>query len=288
MPPKAARTAYGPMVQVAIEQRWPRDRRIVDDELAFRLLPANLRAMIRVLQWPPVYFPFMGMTDRISRGVRGGLLCRKRYIDDKLKEALAGGIGTVVILGAGWDDRAFRVPEGVRVFEVDLPENIDAKAETIVRMFGGVPGHVRLAAVDFTRQDVGAELRKAGYSAAEKTFFIWEGVTQYIDAESVRGTLSFLAGAARGSRMVFTYIRKDFIDGADLYGMGFMHRATRRGGGFWRFGLAPEAVEPLLAEYSWREREQVGAAEYIRRYVAPARRAFPVMPIERAVECEKS
>jgi methyltransferase (TIGR00027 family) len=286
MPPKAARTAYGPMAQIAIDQRWPEEQRIVSDELAFRLLPAYLQTMVRLLRWPPVYFPFMGLADRISPGVRGGLLCRKRYIDDKLREALAAGIDTVVILGAGWDDRAYRPPVSgaARVFEADLPDIAAAKAEAVTRLFGRVPEHVRLVPVDFEKQDLRAELQKAGYSEEKRAFFIWEGMTQYLDGESVRRTLAFLSTAAAGSRLVFTYILREFIDGSDIHGMRIMHRATRGREAFWKFGLAPEETAPLLAEFSWREREQVGTEEYMERYVSPARRSFPVMPIERAVE----
>jgi O-methyltransferase involved in polyketide biosynthesis len=54
----------------------------------------------------------------------------------------------------------------------------------------------------------------------------------------------------------------------------------------WRFGLHPDDVGPLLAEYGWRELDQVGPAEYAARYLRPAGRDSAVSEIERAVCAE--
>ncbi len=48
----AAQTAFGPMVQAAIEQYEPPERRLVDDDLALSILPAGQRAMVRAMRWP--------------------------------------------------------------------------------------------------------------------------------------------------------------------------------------------------------------------------------------------
>ena len=48
----AAQTAFGPMVQAAIEQYEPPERRLVDDDLALSILPAGQRALVRAMRWP--------------------------------------------------------------------------------------------------------------------------------------------------------------------------------------------------------------------------------------------
>jgi O-methyltransferase involved in polyketide biosynthesis len=53
------------------------------------------------------------------------------------------------------------------------------------------------------------------------------------------------------------------------------------------FGIAPQHVAALLREYGWTEREQVGPAEYVARYLEPAGRRMPVSEIERFVRAEK-
>ena len=48
----AAQTAFGPMVQVAIEQYDPPERRLVDDDLAASILPAGQRGVVHAMRWP--------------------------------------------------------------------------------------------------------------------------------------------------------------------------------------------------------------------------------------------
>ena len=48
----AAQTAFGPMVQAAIEQYEPPQRRLVSDDLALSILPAGQRAVVRAMRWP--------------------------------------------------------------------------------------------------------------------------------------------------------------------------------------------------------------------------------------------
>ena len=67
--------------------------------------------------------------------------------------------------------------------------------------------------IDFTHQKLGDVLVTAGYRSDRMTFFIWEGVTQYIPEDAVRSTLGFVATqSARGSSVVLDGKKKSFID----------------------------------------------------------------------------
>ena len=149
------------------------------------------------------------------------MACRKHFIDDKLNEAL-DDIDAVVILGAGLDTRAYRVTRQVRipVFEVDQPVNIARKADAVRRVLGELPLSVRLVPLDFERDDLLTALAEQGYRTDYRAFFIWEGVTQYLTEDGVRRTLEGLRAAAPGSRLVFTYVRRDFIDGGNSMAPG--------------------------------------------------------------------
>lgn len=286
---RASRTAWGPIVQVAIEQFVPQPQRIIQDALAYRFLPTLLRIVVNVGRFGTVREKLFASIDQRVPGVRGGILCRKRYIDDKLVDMLGYGLQTLVILGAGMDTRAYRIPElaSLLVYEVDLPETIDAKNAVLWRLFGKVPDNVRLVPVDFDRQELGGALQETGYSRECISFFIWEGVTQYISEAAVNGVLEFLKSAYRGSRLVFTFIRKDFIDGQKMYDLDALYRQTRLKKDFWQFGMQPDEVGDILEAYGWRELEQVGSAEYQQRYLQPAGRVMPVMAVERCVCAEK-
>jgi methyltransferase (TIGR00027 family) len=175
----------------------------------------------------------------------------------------------------------------VPVFEVDLPENIEYKRARLRRLYGDVPAHVTLVPIDFDHQELADVLASQGYRTGYKSFFIWEAVTQYLTDEGVQKTFDFLAQARGGSRLVFTYVRKDFIDGTANYGLDVLYQAYRVKRQWWHFGLEPEQVAAFLKGHTWKELEQVGSQEYRDRYLRPYDRALPVMEIERAVYAEK-
>ena len=286
---KTAATGYGPTVMVAIEQRFPERARVINDDLAARILPFNTRATLRLrmLLWPRDLM--VAMAEKRAPGIWGGILCRKRYIDDKLAEAADGQAETVVNLGAGIDTRAYRLPALARlpVFEVDLPENIDAKRSRLKKILGGVPAHVKLVPIDFDREDLGAVLASHGYAADTRTFFIWEGVMQYLTEQGVRATMDFLAKAPAGSRLAFTYVRKDFVDGEVFYGHEYIYKTLVLKGKNWHFGMDPENVADFLSGYGWRVLEHLGYDELGERYVKPTGRKLLSMPLERMVYAEK-
>jgi len=174
----------------------------------------------------------------------------------------------VVILGAGFDCRAHRMPElaAASVYEVDRRETQAVKR-------AHVPGAraVRYVAVDFLRDDVGSALAAAGWDARRRSLFVWEGVTNYLTEAAVRGTLDWIGTAAPGSRVVFTYIHAGMLDGSERFDGGAQIMANvRRLGEPWTFGLHPGAVAAFVARSRLRLCEDLGADDYRRRYLGLA------------------
>ncbi|WNG50040.1 SAM-dependent methyltransferase [Archangium minus] len=285
----AAQTAFGPMVIVAVEQLFPPGMRLIQDDVAYRFLPTGMRALVVMTRLSSIRAWFIRAMEKKGPGLWGLMPCRKRYIDDKVTEALSAGIETVVNLGAGLDTRAYRLAAlaNVPVFEVDQPENIEYKRTRLQALLGEVPAHVKLVPIDFERQELESALASHGHALGRRTFFIWEGVTQYLTEAGVRKTFEFLARSGRGSRLAFTYVRKDFIEGSALYGQEEIYQTMRVKNDVWRFGLMPEHIADFLKEYAWRELEQVGSEELSERYVKPSGRSVPVSAIERIVYAEK-
>ena len=276
------------MVLSAIEHHEPPDRRLVDDDLAASFLPKPLRALVRANRFRPIRRMVIAASERTGPGLWANLSCRKSYIDDNLAESLPG-VEAVVILGAGLDTRAYRLARlgDIPVFEVDLPVNVTRKRAIVSRVFGKVPPSVRLVSIDFERDDLMATLASYGYREDSPTFFIWEGVTQYLTGDAVRATFDQLAQAASGSRLDFTYVRRDFIDGVNLYDAPVLYKKFRLRSQVWKFGLLPEDVEDFLASYGWRLIEQAGPDELMDRYVRPAGRNLTASQIEWSVYAEK-
>jgi hypothetical protein len=82
--------------------------------------------------------------------------------------------------------------------------------------------------------------------------------------------LPFLATPAVGSRLLFSYVRRDFIDGRNRYGAHAAYHDFVVKRWLWKFGLDPGRVADFRADYGWREIEQVGRQEFLTRYGRPA------------------
>ena len=282
-------TAIGPMVISAVDQYEPEDRRVVDDPLAASMVAPSVRAAVAGCRVPAVRRAMINASERSVPGAWGSLLCRKRYADDQVDDALRNGIRQVVLLGAGFDTRSVRLvaARGATAYELDLPGNITAKRKRLVKIFGRVPDRVQLISVDLERDDPVAALARAGFDPSVPAMFVWEAVTQYLTPAAVRSVLTSLAGTARDSRLIFTYVLRDLIDGSDLHGADRLYQRFVIKDQSWRFGLDPAEPGPLLGPNGWAVIEDVGPAEYTQRYLQPTGRELTVMAIERFVRATK-
>jgi methyltransferase (TIGR00027 family) len=259
------------------------EHRIIDDGLAARLLPFGGRAFVGLLRMRWMRDWIIALSEKSNPGIWGGLLWRKRYIDETLV-ASRNEIKQVVNLGAGFDTRAYRLPSlsGVPVWEIDQRENAKAKESQLRKVFRAIPSNVKLVPADFDHDDLASILAAQGFSAGKATFFIWEAVTQYLTERAVRATFDWLAKAAPGSHLVFTYVRKNFLNGKALCGWENGYRrfvATK----VWLFGMEPEDCPTFLRGYGWQIIEDVGYDELADKYIGPTRRQLRSTPVERIV-----
>lgn len=283
----AAKTGVGPTVLAAVEQHFPTQQRILDDGLAQKILPVGMQSFVWLMKPRWLRDWMVRATEKEAPGLWSGMMCRKRYIDEKLVES-AGEMGAVLNLGAGFDTRLYRLPAlaDLPAWEVDQPENIKTKQRQLRKIFGIVPPHRTLVALDFDRENLATALATYGYAAGTRTFVIWEAVTQYLTAESVRTTLASLAHLAPGSRLAATYILQSFLDGQATDGWEKLYKdyvPTQ----IWRFGMDPEAWPDLLAEFGWQLLEDVSYGELAKRYVQPTGRALATTEVERVIYAEK-
>ena len=272
---------------VAVEQRLRPDQRILDDGFAGLIVPFGTRVCLS-LMGPRAAAWVARLAEKKYPGVWGGILLRKRYIDEKLLASI-DQIEALINLGAGFDTRAYRLAflATLPVWDVDLPQNIEAKRRRLHELFEVVPKHVTLVSIDFERQTLETVLATCGYSTSQRTFFIWEGVTQYLTEPGVRKTFDFLATSARGSRLAFTYVCNDFLDGRTSHGQESLYERYVMRDRVWRFGLDPHELADFLEPYRWRVIEHPHPAELAESYIEPTGRALTCMPMERIVYAEK-
>lgn len=280
-PNPAAQTAFGPMVLAAVEHHEAAGRRLVDDDLAESFLPTRLRILVRLTRFGPLRAAMIAASERAGPGLWASIACRKRFIDDKVSDP-ASEVDTVVILGSGLDTRPYRIARysDLPVYELDQNVNIERKTTAVQRALGGIPASVHLAGVDFEHDDVMTVLADNGFRDTGRSLFIWEGVTQYLTPQALHGTFEQLRAVVPGSRLVFTYVRQDFIDGTNLHGAEAVYRKFRRRRQVWKSGMAPENVEEILRGYGWRVIEQAGPSYYRDLYIRPTGRKIGASPIE--------
>ena len=287
---KPSSTGYGPAVMRAMENLLPEDKRLFEDPYSEKFLSPFYKSFVILMRSPKILNFLIKLRERLSPGIIGGLICRTRYIDDVLNNAIKEGVGTVVNLGAGMDTRAFRISgiENIQYFELDFPELQKVKRAYIDKKIGELPSNVSFVPIDFNSQELGEELKKAGYTLSSKTLFIWEGVTQYISKEAVDNTLKYVAQASTGSRIVFTYVLKSFINGSYIPdGLNSLYKfALKKKNPLWFCGFDPAEMHQYLSEYSLSLIEDVGHEEYLERYIKPKSRDLTVMEIERTVMAE--
>lgn len=276
-----------PVALVAVEQYLPPSRRIVDDPLALRMLPWAARVFVGCLRPAFTRQWIIGASERSNPGIWGGLLCRKRYIDEALLASIVE-VEAVVSLGAGLDSRCVRLPgiSTLPVWEVDQLGNVALEAERLRRALGAVQPNVRFVAMDFERESLGAALLRDGFAIGQRTFFIWEAVSQYLSESGARATFAFLSGAASGSRLAFTYVRREFLEGKESFGWASGYQRFVASG-LWQFGMTPRSCADLLDGCGWRIIEDVAYADLASRYIAPAGRTLSATSVERVVLAQK-
>jgi methyltransferase (TIGR00027 family) len=264
----ASRTAQFVALYRALETYETRRPPLFRDPYARAFLTPRMALLVLAARAPIMRGLIERYADRRSPGSRTSLIARTAYIDDAVRASLATGVDQLVILGAGFDCRAHRMPElrGVAVFEVDRPDTQAAKRARLAE----APG-LRYVAVDFLRDQVGDRLAAAGWDRARRTMFVWEGVTAYLTEAAVTSVLDWLGTTAAGSTVVFTYLHAGLLDGTRHFpGGGRVMENVRRLGEPWIFGLHPEAVGAFVARSGLRLRDNLGADDYRRRYLGDA------------------
>jgi methyltransferase (TIGR00027 family) len=142
-----------------------------------------------------------------GRGAADMIALRTRAIDTGVRDAIAAGATQLVILGAGYDGRAWRMPElsGVKVFEVDHPATQTDKRAHAAKL-PAPNGIVTFVSIDFEREKLDSVLERAGHDPAAPTCWIWEGVVMYLTRDAMRGTLADVARrSAAGSTLIVNY-----------------------------------------------------------------------------------
>jgi len=183
-----------------------------NDYLAHHFLGSRYRLLTGLLpQWI-----MKTAIEWMSPGSYGFIITRTSLFDRILEQEIANGVSQVVVLGAGYDSRAFRFAEklkGIKVFELDFPGTQMYKRKKLATLVRQVPENIVFIPIDFNEQSFDRLLLKKGFSTQKKTVFLWEGVSYYLPEAVVKKVLCFVSSCREGSSIVFDYATRDFVNG---------------------------------------------------------------------------
>jgi methyltransferase (TIGR00027 family) len=205
-------------------------------------------------------------------GIYEYLNARTHHVDQVVADETKAGAEQLVILGAGYDSRAYRLRPllgGLRVFEVDQPGTLERKLLTLRKRFGGIAPHVRHVAHDFRRGSAFGALADAGYDPGKRTLFVWEGVAYYLTHEEVDTLLADVrAHACAGSAIVFDYLYQSVLRGdPSLYGAQGARAFLERRGQPYRSGIERDRGTPFMAARGFEVASDLTPAQMQQRYL---------------------
>ena len=181
------------------------------------------------------------------------MAARSVEVDDAVRAAKTD---QVVILGAGYDTRAWRMDElsTSTVFEVDHP---DTQRDKQLRIGDRPPKakSVHFVPVDFTRDSLDDTLTRAGHDPTRPTTWIWEGVVMYLTRHDIESTLRVIdKRSAAASRLIIVYMAPALmllLIGPIVWRMGEPIRSVFR----------PRGMSALLSPYGYRATRDVNVAD---------------------------
>ena len=191
-------TAQGVAKQRLIETIADADKRVINDPYAdsFVIGSGFIKLMGHKLN--------VWLSKKLAPGFHEHLISRTKFIDELIEKSAVSGIEQYVILGAGYDSRAYRLelPPSMKIFEVDQPEVSDNKLAKLPKELPNLE-NVTYVNIDFSYQSLREQLIGVGFDQKKSTIFTLEGVSQYITKEAVSSTIKELASLTKDTNSIF-------------------------------------------------------------------------------------
>jgi len=249
------------------ESQKPEDERICYDPYAIYFIDQN------ILEWlannPEKAKAMQEQGESLFPGLQNSNIARVRFFDDFVKSSLDKGLKQLVILGAGYDTRAYRIEglEKIKTFEVDRHETQAVKIEKIRKIFGSLPGHVVYAPADLATDDFGQRLLEMGYDRSLKTLFLMEGLLMYLMPETVDKILFFISkNSSKGSSILFDYYMQSATDETYERGRRLMKALDEKAVEQPLFLIKEGTIGTFLTERGFSQVHNVTSQDYKKAY----------------------
>jgi len=291
-------TAQGVAKQRLIESIAKEDKRIIFDPYADKFV---LGADIIKLMGHKLSF---WLTKKFVPGFHEHLISRTRFIDDLIEKNTASKAEQYVILGAGYDSRAYRLslPKTLKIFEIDQPEVQLRKRNKLSQILQNCK-NVTYVGVDFNHQTLKKQLLYSGFNENKPTIFTLEGVTQYITKDAFISTIKELAELTQNTTATFfvSYVDTQLNESPEsCFGKGYSNpkkkvetikRLSAKVGEPWVSFYSAKEIESLLSENGFQLIENKTLADLNELYFSPVGRTIPenhILNLEHFVVAKKN
>jgi methyltransferase (TIGR00027 family) len=222
------------------------------DYLAEYFLPSHFKFFIK---FKKIRVKVKKKDDKLTPGAYEYMLARTAFFDNVFIDALNKNIPQIVLLGAGYDTRAYRFADlnnTTKIIELDVATTQNRKKKCLKKAQIDIPKQVILVPINFNKESLKDVLEKAGYEKNEKTLFLWEGVSYYLEPESVDATLDFVNKSSHDESVIaFDYaisISEESIN--NYYGVKQFAQTWRkyRSNEIFKFALDEGKIESFLEQ----------------------------------------
>ena len=222
-----------------------------------------------ILNVPVLRKAFMGKIA--PSGIYEYVIARTKVFDEFFLQALAQKVPQIVILGAGMDTKALRFASrnlGTKIFELDIEKTQRPKIEILHRKGVTIPKELVFTSIDFNQHSVSDVLVGAGYRKDHSSFFLWEGVTMYLNSGAVDNMLAFIQRSSpKESRVLFDYIFASVLRRENkFYGENEIFETVSRAGEGWTFGIEAGTIGKYLDERGFQLEAHYTPPELEARY----------------------
>ena len=265
----------------ANETHLPENERVFEDPYAEYFFPDEIRKMFLD---PKRVKAELAKYEQMMPGTNGAIVARIKFIDECVTNCMAAGTKQLVIIGAGYDTRPYRitgVKENLKVFEVDHPTTQTVKVDTIKTIFGREPHHVAYVPVIFGRDRLDQKLFESGYHPALKTLFIIEGLLMYIPPPAVDALLTFIADASGpGSSLVADYFDTTVVEGTSpLKEAQVLRQFVENEGSRLQFGIQAGKEEAFFKQRGYGQVACISSASCKEKFFTNESRKRAVSPM---------
>jgi len=265
---KPSETARGTALFRTIANKEFDDEKFGSDYLAEYFLPFLLKYLIKAKGFRA------RVKNKIPLGMYEYLIARTAYFDNLFVNALNKNIPQIVLLGAGYDTRAYRfakLNKGTKIIELDVPTTQNNKNKCLRKSKIEISSNVVFTSVNFDRESLKIVLEKAGYNNNLKTLFLWEGVSYYLEPESVNTTLEFVRNHSHNESIIaFDYVISIPIEKVhNYYGVAEISQsmANRHPDERIKFTIEEEKIESFLEQRGLKMVELLNNREIENRFL---------------------